>query len=86
MLQQKADCLFSHAHMQTSLVTTRLFSAFKGRYPVFLSDLAFKFHIQTAFRIKLLPFSTAYIRRYTENTNTKKCSIFTSNMAAKINL
>ena len=61
-------CIFScdYANMM-SLVTLRLFSAFKGGYPSFLSDMNFlKFRMQTTFQINLLPFPITCIRRYTE--------------------
>ena len=50
----------------TSLVTPLLFSAFKGEYPIFLSDMIFENRMQTAFQINLLRFPITYIRRYTE--------------------
>ena len=37
---------------------------------------SFKCRMQTAFQINLLPFSIAFIRRYTKCINTKKCSNF----------
>ena len=49
----------------TSLMTLRLSFAFKGRYPVFLLTSSFKFRMQTAFQINLLPFSITFIRRLT---------------------
>ena len=64
---QNADYLVSHAHNyanMTALVIRLLFSAFKDGYLVFLSDINFKFRMQTMFRINSLPFSIAFTRRY----------------------
>ena len=45
--KQKAD----YANM-TSLVTPRLFSTFKGEYPVFLSDIIFFLNFASKLRFK----------------------------------
>ena len=64
----------------TSLVITRLFSAFS------CLTWNFKFRMQTAFQINILPFPIAYIRRYTEIGLHQKMFDLSSNMAATINL
>ena len=63
----------------TSLVTPRMFSAFKEGTQFSCLTWIFKFRMQTAFQINLLPFPTAYIKRYIGMD-------FSSNMAATINL
>ena len=70
----------------TSLVTPRLFFAFTGEYHVFLSDINFIFCMQSAFQINLLPFSIAFIRRYTEMDEHQKMFDVSSSVAATINL
>ena len=47
-------------------VTLKLFSAFKGEYPVSFMTSGFEFRRQTAFQINLLPFFIAFIKRNIE--------------------
>ena len=67
--------IYDYACM-TSLVTPRLFAAFKGEYPIFLSYMIFFFRMQTAFQINLLSFLIAILEGIQKWINTKNVRFF----------
>ena len=58
------------------VISDGFFPHLRGRTPFSCLTWIFKFYMQTAFQINLLPFPIAYIRRYTEMDLHQKCSIF----------
>ena len=75
--KEKTKCLFSQANMQTWRHQWHpgCFSHLRESTPFSSLTLFFRFRMQTAFQINLLPFSVSLIRRYTEvnlHTHTHK--------------
>ena len=66
--------------------TTVVFPHLRKSTPFSCLTSIFKFRMQIAFQINLLPFSIAFIKKYKEMDSHQKLFDFSSNMAATINL